>query len=296
MKGARFFRRTSAPNTKTASGGGNPDTGRGRSLVGAWVTLVATAIETKGVLQGAHNYLAAFQGEGEPTMSSREIAELTSKRHDNIMVDVRKMLLELHGEGGLLSFQDTLRNEQNGQRYTIYRLPKRETLILVSGYSVALRARIIDRWDELERASRAADPMTLLNDPAAMRGLLLNYSEKVLALQAVNDELAPKAEALDRIATADGSLCVTDAAKALQMQPKALFSYLKAHGWIFSRMGAQGYFGYSSRLASGHLEHKVTTVERADGSEKVVTQVRVTPKGLTSLARHLSVSLLAEVH
>ena len=29
------------------------------------------------------------------TMSSREIAELTGKRHDNVMVDIRKMLDEL---------------------------------------------------------------------------------------------------------------------------------------------------------------------------------------------------------
>jgi hypothetical protein len=50
----------------------------------------------------------------------------------------------LHGEGGVLSFEQTQINEQNGQTYPIYRLPKRETLILVSGYSVQMRARIID--------------------------------------------------------------------------------------------------------------------------------------------------------
>lgn len=32
--------------------------------------------------------------------------------------------------------------------------------------------------------------------------------------------MAPKVEALDRIATAEGSLCGTDTAKTLQVQPK----------------------------------------------------------------------------
>jgi hypothetical protein len=50
----------------------------------------------------------------------------------------------LHGEDGVLSFEDTYTNQQNGQTYQIYRLPKRETLILVSGYSVQMRARTID--------------------------------------------------------------------------------------------------------------------------------------------------------
>lgn len=46
-----------------------------------------------------------------------------------------------------------------------------------------------------------------------------------------------------------------------------------------------GDIAYQDKLASGLLEHKVTTVYRTDGSEKSVTQVRVTPKGLTALAR-----------
>lgn len=175
----------------------------------------------------------------EQAMSSREIADLCEKRHDHVMRDIRQMLVELHGEGCLPRFGGTsiVQQPNGGEREVpCFFPPKRETLILVSGYKLELRARIIDRWQELE-AQQHRDPVQVLNDPAAMRGLLLTYSEKVLALEAENKELVPKAEALDRIATADGSLCVTDAAKTLQVRPKDLFAFLRSHGWIYSRPG-----------------------------------------------------------
>lgn len=86
-------------------------------------------------------------------MSSREIAKLTGKRHHNVMRDIRDMFEDL-GEG-LIKFEDTHCNPQNGQTYPCFNLPKRETLILISGYSIPLRARIIDRWMELEAEAQS---------------------------------------------------------------------------------------------------------------------------------------------
>jgi phage regulator Rha-like protein len=81
------------------------------------------------------------------TMTSREIAELTGKRHDNVMADIRQMLsdLELHAP----DFSGAYKTER-GNEYEFFTLPKRETYILITGYSVTMRAKIIDRWQELE--------------------------------------------------------------------------------------------------------------------------------------------------
>jgi len=97
-------------------------------------------------------------------------------------------------------------------------------------------------------------------------------------------EAMPKVAALDRIATADGSLSITAAAKTLQTRPKDLFAYLQQNGWIYKRAGSASYLGYQSKTSAGLMEHKVTTVSRSDGSEKVVEQVLITAKGLTRLS------------
>jgi phage anti-repressor protein/phage antirepressor YoqD-like protein len=129
------------------------------------------------------------------------------------------------------------------------------------------------------------DPMKALNDPAAMRGLLLSYSEKVLELETENKEMAPKVEGFERIAGSDGLTCITDTAKSLQMRPKDLFSWLSTNKWIYRRAGGKGWLAYQSRIQQGVLTHKVTTVSLSDGQERIVESVKVTPKGLAMLSK-----------
>lgn len=130
------------------------------------------------------------------TMSSREIAELTDKRHDNVMRDIETQLAPLLGDGGLLKFEDTYQNSQNGQSYRMYRLPKRECLIVVSGYSVELRARIIDRWMELEAQPSGSFDLAAMTS-AALRELAAKV-EEVATLKAAVITMQPKADFYDR--------------------------------------------------------------------------------------------------
>lgn len=67
------------------------------------------------------------------TMSSREIAELTGKRHTHVLADMRKMLQDLGIQPAEFSFGY---KDAQGKTRVEYMFPKRETLIPVSGYNV----------------------------------------------------------------------------------------------------------------------------------------------------------------
>ncbi|MBE1275642.1 phage antirepressor KilAC domain-containing protein [Enterovibrio baiacu] len=113
--------------------------------------------------------------------------------------------------------------------------------------------------------------------------LAMQAEEEKLKLQAQVAEDRPKVEAYHLIADSQGSRCITDAAKSLQLQPKALFAWLAANRWIYKRPDGKSWIGYQDNLQRGLLEHKVTTV-----NQRTVEQVRVTSKGLVVLAERLA--------
>ncbi|PHM27813.1 Rha family transcriptional regulator [Xenorhabdus innexi] len=95
-------------------------------------------------------------------MSSREIAELTGKNHPHVCRDIRTMLSALYGGDEsdyirkpdlvYLTNQgvDCVQYDQSNANAWEYRLNRRHTEILISGYDVQRRAAIIDRWFALE--------------------------------------------------------------------------------------------------------------------------------------------------
>lgn len=176
--------------------------------------------------------------------------------------------------------------------------PNARSLMLWTEKGAARHAKILDTdqaWNVFEQLEDSYfkakehlqnfDPMKSLADPRILRDLLLGYSEKIVGLEEEVQEMKPSVEAYDRIAKADGSLCLTDAAKALQMRPKDLIAKLSSNKWIYKRAGNSHWLGYQDKVQSGYLEHKVTEVTRSDGTTKITEQVRVTPKGLTKLAK-----------
>jgi len=97
-------------------------------------------------------------------------------------------------------------------------------------------------------------------------------------------DMTPKVKALDLIATSDGSMCISNAAKDLQLQPKDLFAWLSTNNWIYKRKGNTTWTAYQDKINQGLLEHKVEPVTLPNNRIITTEQVRVTSKGLAKLA------------
>lgn len=98
-------------------------------------------------------------GNTPATMSSREIAELCETRHNQVVETIERLF-----EKGVLresrKTTRTFRPDGGGRPTEVYDLTKRDTLVVASGYNDELRARIIDRWQELE-AGQSINPALL---------------------------------------------------------------------------------------------------------------------------------------
>lgn len=216
------------------------------------------------------------------TMSSREIAELTGSTHDNVLKTIRAYVAK-----GVVSSNDTpYIHPQNGQAYREFLLSQRDTLVVVSGYSVELRARIIDRWQELEaKADRFQIPATYAEALQAAA----DQAKENQSLRLVILDQAPKVAAIKRLAAAEGAICITDAAKQLAMPPSKLFDWMQANRWIYRRGGSTRWIAMEPRIRAGFLKHKVTALkpDSETGVERAAFQPLVTPKGLARLAELL---------
>lgn len=123
--------------------------------------------------------------------------------------------------------------------------------------------------------------------PEAIMARAVLVAQDTISRQKAQLEVAqPKADALDRIATHSGSLTITEAAKALQVPPKEFVKWLLDHKWAYRRTAKSDLLARQERLGAGLMEHKVTELPRRWSNDvSIATQARVTPKGITALAK-----------
>lgn len=141
-----------------------------------------------------------------------------------------------------------------------------------------------------QRAKRQFDPASLTR--LDLIQIALDAERERMVAVAQLQEQAPKVAGFDRIAAADGSFCLRDAAKALQVAPMKLNQALQAHRWIYRRVGHGSFVAYQDKLQAGFLTAKISTHLGSDGNDRVAEQVRVTAKGMARLATLVAAGFL----
>lgn len=219
---------------------------------------------------------------GEPVVSSRQIAESFEKRHDHVMRDIEDIMRGLPKNGDTPMFYKTeYVHEQNGQSYPMYLMNRDGFTLLAMGFTgkaaLEWKLKYIAAFNEMEKK--------LTEQPQLTRSQLL-----ATALIAAHEELEekdkqietmkPKALFADAVSASSQSILVGEMAKLLpqngiQMGQNRLFQWMRENGYLIKDKKRTDYNMPTQKSMELRLfEIKETSIAHSDGH----TSINKTPK------------------
>jgi len=158
----------------------------------------------------------------EMTMSSREIAELTGKRHDSV-----KRTMEVLRCKEVVSFTQSVEPTAGGGKpVRILLVNKRNSYIVVAQICPHFTALLVDRWQELESMQSPA-PLLPKNYIEALESLIIK--EKLLI------EQAPKVSFVDNCVERGQLMTATQVAQKHKISAVKLNRFLDELGGVYSK-------------------------------------------------------------
>lgn len=220
------------------------------------------------------NAVHAIAVTGTATMTSREMADLTEKRHDNV-----KRTIDSLAESGVISRPQIEAGEKsaNGVVETLYRIGKRDSYIIVAQMSPEMTARLVDRWQELE-AIVAGPALPNFADPVAAARA---WADAVEAKQVLQIELAAAAPAVafveSYVVSTAGSKGFREVCKLIKANESDFREFLLDKKIMYRLAGA--WTPHAAHLDAGRFEVKTGT-----SGEHVFNQAKFTGKGIDWVA------------
>jgi len=215
----------------------------------------------------------------QPTMTSLEIAELTGKQHKDVMKAIRNMepaWLKVNGRKfALVEYQD-----KKGELRPCYQLTKTECLYIATKFNDEARAKLVIRWEELERAHMGTGTpcdIAVRHHMGASPQCALLPAKEVLALA---DEII--GEGLRVVnAEAEDTLTATQVAKTFNMTTYDFNAILRDMGIQYRR---DGHWNISDDLANRNLVRLRTYISYSlKGTKKVKVYMTWTLDGVRFL-------------
>lgn len=222
----------------------------------------------------------------QQTMTSRQIAETVGSEHHNVLATIRRLI----AEGVILGNETPYTHPQNGQEYTEFQLDYRNTMVVASGYSAELRAKIIDRWIALESESKApafAIPQTFAE---ALR-LAADQQETIQQQAAQLAYAAPKVAFVEQyVDSTSGSKGFRQVCKLLGAKEPEFRAFLHDEK-IMYKLGGE-WVPFAQHLDAGRFEVKAGTSET---SGHAYNSAKFTAKGVEWVAGEWAKHKIKEV-
>ena len=205
--------------------------------------------------ESAPRFLQSQNVAREVSMSSSEIADLTRKLHKNVIRDIREMLDELKKDGSDVSH---VREDLDSRGYTSnLHLDRELTELLLTGYSVPLRLKVIRRLNELEAQNRKS--VALPSYAEALR-LYADQIEQTQVLRVENHQQATKIHSLENLFKE--GMTHTQFCKGLNgVNVMQVGKYLESRSWLYneSKSGLRHRVGsYARDKYMTEHQHEVT--------------------------------------
>jgi len=212
-------------------------------------------------------------GGTDVTMSSREIAELANKRHDNVL----RVCRELKATGVTPQIEEcrVINELAGGREFTEFRLNKRDSLVLIARLSPEFTGSLVDRWMELEAAAAA---LTVPQSFSAALRLAAEQQDVIEAQAAQLAAAAPAVEFVERYADSTGTKGFREVAKLLGANEGAFREFLLDQKIMYRLNGALT--PHAQHQAAGRFCVKAGTAQ----NNHAFNSARFTPKGVTWIA------------
>ncbi|TYP89467.1 Rha family phage regulatory protein [Sphingobacterium allocomposti] len=215
----------------------------------------------------------------QQTMSSREIAELTGKTHDNVLKAIRNMEEAWVKVTGV-KFNVSEYKDPTGRKLPMYELTKKESLYVATKFNDEARARLILRWEELENSKQFQVPSSLSE---ALR-LAANQAEQIEQQQKQLEEQKPKVLFADAVSASKTTVLIGELAKIIKQNgydigQNRLFDYMRKNGYLISRFGSDYNMPTQKSMNLGLFEIKETSITHSDGHISISKTPKVTGKG-----------------
>ncbi len=211
----------------------------------------------------------------KPTMTSREIAELTGKRHGDVIRDIRTMIEQIRDDADLRHVVDV----KDPRGYTAeFLLDRYHTEVLVTGYDVKRRAAVIKRWFDLETGA-AKPAFQVPQSMAEALRLAADQAEQIEEQQRQIEQARPSVEFVERYVSADsGNKGFRQVAKLLKANERELRAFLADHKIMYRLSGE--WMPYQNHIDAGRFVVKTGVAE----NEHAFNTAKFTPKGINWLA------------